>query len=185
MGDGPTYYVQSRRLSYTNICFTHCQFCAFQAKPGDSRAYTLSPEDAVRELEKPENAGMRELHMTSGHNSKLDITYFEALFGALKARFPEVHLKAFTMVEIDYYARVSGLTVEAFQARCMAAGLESCPGGARRSSIPRSGRRSASARRMRMCGSGSPRSATARACPPTARCSTATSRNLGTAWTIC
>ena len=36
-----TYFVASRRLSYTNICYTHCQFCAFQAKPGDPRAYVL------------------------------------------------------------------------------------------------------------------------------------------------
>ncbi len=124
-----TYYVVSRRISYTNICHTHCQFCAFQAKPGDPRAYVLSAEDIVRELEKPENLGVRELHMTSGHNPKLKIDYFEDLFRKVKARFPDIHLKVFTMVEMDYYARVSGLSVEAFLDRCVAAGLESCPGG--------------------------------------------------------
>ncbi|HLP30931.1 MAG TPA: radical SAM protein, partial [Geothrix sp.] len=123
------YYVVSRRLSYTNVCYTHCQFCAFQARPGDPRAYVLSPEDVVRELEKPENAGVRELHMVAGHYPKLKIDYFETLFRAIKARFPELHLKVFTMVEMDYYARVSGLTVEQFLDRCVAAGLESCPGG--------------------------------------------------------
>jgi aminodeoxyfutalosine synthase len=124
-----TWYVASRRLSYTNICYTHCQFCAFQARPGDPRAYVLSPEEVVAELEKPESAGIRELHMVAGHYPKLKIDYFEALFRAIKVRFPEVHLKVFTMVEIDYYARNSGLSVEAFLERCMAAGLESCPGG--------------------------------------------------------
>lgn len=127
--DRRTYYVLSRRLSYTNICYTHCQFCAFQAKPDDPRAYVLSPEDVVKELEKPENAGVRELHMTSGHYPKLKIDYFEQLFRSIKARFPQIHLKVFTMTEMDYYARVSGLSVEAFLDRCMAAGLESCPGG--------------------------------------------------------
>lgn len=124
-----SYYVVSRRLSYTNVCYTHCQFCAFQAKPGDPRAYSLSAEDIIRELEKPENTGIRELHMTSGHNPKLKIEYFEHLFRAIKARFPQIHLKVFTMIEMDYYARISGLTVEAFLDRCVAAGLESCPGG--------------------------------------------------------
>ena len=123
------YYVVSRRLSYTNVCYTHCQFCAFQAKPGDPRAYSLSAEDIIRELEKPENAGVRELHMTSGHNPKLKIEYFEDLFGKIKARFPSIHLKVFTMIEMDYYARISGLSTDAFLDRCMAAGLESCPGG--------------------------------------------------------
>jgi len=123
------YYVVSRRLSYTNVCYTHCQFCAFQAKPGDPRAYSLSAEDIISELEKPENTGVRELHMTSGHNPKLKIDYFEDLFGKIKARFPSIHLKVFTMIEMDYYARISGLTTDAFLDRCMAAGLESCPGG--------------------------------------------------------
>ena len=123
------YYVVSRRLSYTNVCYTHCQFCAFQAKPGDPRAYSLSAEAIIQELEKPENLGVRELHMTSGHNPKLRIDYFEDLFTKIKARFPAIHLKVFTMIEMDYYARISGLSTDAFLARCMAAGLESCPGG--------------------------------------------------------
>ncbi len=124
-----SYYVVSRRLSYTNICYTHCQFCAFQAKPGDPRAYVLSAEDVIRELEKPENLGVRELHMVAGHYPKLKIDYFEDLFRRLKARFPDMHLKVFTMVEMDYYARISGLSSEEFLDRCVAAGLESCPGG--------------------------------------------------------
>jgi aminodeoxyfutalosine synthase len=124
-----TYYVVSRRLSYTNICYTHCQFCAFQAKPDDPRAYVWSAEDIVKEMEKPENLGVRELHMVAGHYPKLKIEYFESMFRQLKARFPDLHLKVFTMVEMDYYAKASGITVEAFLDRCMAAGLESCPGG--------------------------------------------------------
>jgi aminodeoxyfutalosine synthase len=124
-----TYFVQNRRLSYTNICYTHCQFCAFQAKPGDPRAYVLSADDIIQELAKPENSGVKELHMVAGHYPKLKIDYFEDLFRRIKARFPELHLKVFTMVEMDYYARVSGLTVEEFLDRCVAAGLESCPGG--------------------------------------------------------
>ena len=124
-----TYYVVSRRLSYTNICVTHCQFCAFQARPGDPRAYVLSADDILAEMEKPENHGVRELHMVAGHYPKLKIAYFEDLFRRLKARFPDLHLKVFTMVEMDYYARVSGISVEEFLDRCVAAGLESCPGG--------------------------------------------------------
>jgi aminodeoxyfutalosine synthase len=124
-----TYFVQNRRLSYTNICYTHCQFCAFQAKPGDPRAYVLSADDILAELAKPENTGVRELHMVAGHYPKLKIDYFEDLFRRIKDRFPDLHLKVFTMVELGYYARVSGLPVEEFLDRCVAAGLESCPGG--------------------------------------------------------
>jgi aminodeoxyfutalosine synthase len=124
-----SYYVHSRRLSYTNICYTHCQFCAFQAKPEDPRAYVLTVEDIIKDLSSDINKGVRELHMVAGHYPKLKIEYFEDLFIKIKKRFPDIHLKVFTMVEMDYYARVSGISIEEFLDRCIAAGLESCPGG--------------------------------------------------------
>ena len=124
-----SYYVHSRRLSYTNICYTHCQFCAFQAKPEDPRAYVLTVEDIIQDLSSDINKGVRELHMVAGHYPKLKIEYFEDLFIKIKKKFPDIHLKVFTMVEMDYYARVSGISIEEFLDRCIAAGLESCPGG--------------------------------------------------------
>jgi len=124
-----TYYVQSRRVSYTNICCEHCQFCAFQAGYDDPRGYVLSAEDIVAELKKPHNKHIRELHMVGGHNPKLKIEYFENLFRSIKTRLPSLHLKVFTMVEIDFYARNSRISIEEFLDRCLAAGLESCPGG--------------------------------------------------------
>lgn len=124
-----TTWVRSRRLSVTNVCITNCPFCAFHASPGDPRAYTLDAESAVRELEGPGNEGIRELHMTAGHHPELRVEHFEAIFRAVAARFPALHLKAFTMAEIDFYARNSGLAPEAFLDRCIAAGLGSCPGG--------------------------------------------------------
>jgi aminodeoxyfutalosine synthase len=124
-----TYFVQSRRMSYTNICYTHCQFCAFQAKPDDPRGYVLSAEDVIAELQKPQNQHVCELHMVGGHYPKLKIEYFENLFRAIKSHFPSIHLKVFTMVEIDFYARCSGISVEEFLDRCVSAGLESGPGG--------------------------------------------------------
>jgi len=124
-----TYYVVSRRISYTNICYTNCQFCAFRARPNDSKAYVLSVEDIVNEMKKPKNIGVRELHIVAGLYPKLKIDYFENLFQKLTDNFPNLHLKALSMVEIDYYAKVSGITVEDFLDRCIASGLESCPGG--------------------------------------------------------
>ncbi|MDR0498227.1 MAG: aminofutalosine synthase MqnE [Holophagales bacterium] len=124
-----TYFVQSRRMSYTNICCTRCQFCAFHASPGDQRGYVINAEDVIAELKKPQNQRICELHMVGGHHPKLKIDYFENLFRAIKGHFPYIHLKVFTMVEIDFYARSSKISVEEFLARCIAAGLESCPGG--------------------------------------------------------
>ena len=124
-----TYYVVSRRISYTNICYTSCQFCAFQAKPNDPKSYVLSAEDIVNEMRKARNVGVRELHMVGGLYPKLKIDYFENLFQKLTYNFPNLHLKALSMVEIDYYAKTSGISIEDFLDRCIASGLESCPGG--------------------------------------------------------
>lgn len=73
--------------------------------------------------------GVRELHMVAGLHPKLKIDYFENLFQKLKDNFPNLHLKALSMVEIDYYAKISGIPIETFLDRCMASRLESCPGG--------------------------------------------------------
>jgi len=122
-------YVKSRRLSYTNICYMQCRFCAFRSKPDDPKGYALSAEDALIELKKPQNRRVCELHMVGGHNRALKIEYFENLFRAIKDSFPSMRLKVFTMAEIDFYARNSGISIEEFLDRCLAAGLESCPGG--------------------------------------------------------
>lgn len=123
------YFVQSRRMSYTNICQTQCRFCAFRVEKDDPKSYVLSVDDAITELNKPQNQGITELHITAGHNPELGIEYFEQLFCAIKSHFSSIRIKALTMVEIDFYAKNSNISVEEFLDRCQAAGLESCPGG--------------------------------------------------------
>ncbi|MCL1908418.1 MAG: CofH family radical SAM protein [Holophagaceae bacterium] len=123
------YFTHGRRMSYTNVCLAGCQFCAFRAELGDPKGYVLSPGDAIAELKKPQNEGVTELHITAGHNPQLDIEYFEQLFRAIKGHFPYIHIKAFTMLEIDFYAKNSNILIEEFLDRCQAAGLASCPGG--------------------------------------------------------
>ncbi|MCL1894254.1 MAG: aminofutalosine synthase MqnE [Holophagaceae bacterium] len=123
------YFVKSRRLSVTNICQTHCQFCAFHVAQDDPKGYVLSAEKIIADLQLEQNQGIAELHITSGHNPTLTIDYFEELFSAIKKHFPTIRIKAFTMVEIDFYANNSNISVEEFLDRCLEVGLESCPGG--------------------------------------------------------
>ena len=124
-----TYFVQGRRLSYSNICASGCRFCAFHAPPGDPKGFALTAEEVVGELKEAKNSGIRELHMVGGHNPALGVEYFESLFRAIKGHFPDLHLKVFTMVEIAYYASNSGISTGEFIDRCIEAGLGSCPGG--------------------------------------------------------
>jgi len=123
------YYARGRRLSYTNICGSKCHFCAFHADRGSAKTYLLGVEEAISELNDLPKASIGELHIVGGLHADLKIDYFESLFGTIKGSFPAMHLKALTMVEIEFYAKNSGLHVEDFLRRCMKAGLDSCPGG--------------------------------------------------------
>jgi aminodeoxyfutalosine synthase len=129
MSGKKTYFARSRRLSYTNICQAKCKFCAFHSPHGASAGYALNPEAAIEKLRELGGSEPRELHIVGGHNPDLKIEYFESLFLAIKSNFPNVRLKAFTMVEIAYYAKNSGISAGEFLARCRAAGLAACPGG--------------------------------------------------------
>jgi len=123
------YYARGRRLSYTNICESKCHFCAFHTDQDSTRAYLLGVEEAISQLNGFPKSCIGELHIVGGLNADLKIDYFESLFGVIKGCFPSVHLKALTMVEIEFYAKNSGLHIEEFLRRCVKAGLDSCPGG--------------------------------------------------------
>jgi aminodeoxyfutalosine synthase len=126
---GRAFFVRSRRASYTNVCAAGCRFCAFHADPGAPGGYTLPPAEFAAEMEKLCGGGVTELHIVGGHNPELKVEYFEGLLRAVKARLPALHVKAFTMVEIDFYAKNSSIPAGEFLDRCVAAGLGSCPGG--------------------------------------------------------
>ena len=123
------YYARGRRLSYTNICGSKCHFCAFHADQDSPRAYMLGIEEAMSCLNELPKAYVGELHIVGGLCADLKVEYFEGLFGAIKASFPAVRIKALTMVEIEFYAHNSGLHVEDLLRRCVKTGLDSCPGG--------------------------------------------------------
>ncbi len=122
-----TYYVLNRHLNYTNVCENRCRFCAYWRPPGDSRAYVLSPEEAVRKLS--EGPPPREIHIVGGVHPELPYSYYLELLSAVKEAFPEAHIKAFTCVEIDHLARISGKSVEEVLRELKAAGLSCLPGG--------------------------------------------------------
>ena len=124
------YYNINRHLNPTNVCVASCALCAFYVPWRDrERGWTYSVEQAVEVAARDVDRTVSELHIVGGLHPKLKVDYFEALFRALKQRFPWIHLKALTMVELDFLASVSRLSVEDVIERLVAAGLDSCPGG--------------------------------------------------------
>ncbi len=132
------YYNINRHLNPTNVCVASCSLCAFYVPfRHASDGWTYSVDEAVQLAERDVDSSVSELHIVGGLHPKLRVEYFESLFSALKERFPWVHIKALTMVELDFIASASRIGVEELIRRLKAAGLDSCPGGGAEIFAPR------------------------------------------------
>jgi aminodeoxyfutalosine synthase len=124
-----TYFNVNRHFNPTNICYVDCKFCGFYRTPRQADAYTHNIEDSLRIAGEAVKEGATELHIVGGLNTKLPFSYFTDLLSALKGQYPRLHLKAFTMVELDHFARFYKMTDEAVISELVEAGMDSCPGG--------------------------------------------------------
>ncbi|MFN0138921.1 MAG: aminofutalosine synthase MqnE [Pyrinomonadaceae bacterium] len=124
-----TYYNVNRHFNHTNICVADCKFCGFYRRARQDDAYTHSVEEGIEIARNAVNEGATELHIVGGLNSKLPFEYYTDLFSSLKREFPKLHLKALTMVELDFMARFYKMTDEGLIKKLKAAGMDSCPGG--------------------------------------------------------
>jgi aminodeoxyfutalosine synthase len=123
------FFNVNRHINPTNICVNRCAFCAFSRTAGEDGAYNLALEEICRRAVEAEGEGATEVHMVGGLHPDLAFEYYEEVMGAIRRAAPKLHIKAFTAVEIDYFARISGLGIEQVLQRLIAAGLGSMPGG--------------------------------------------------------
>lgn len=123
------FYIINQHLNYTNVCVNGCKFCAFSKKMDSEETFTISLEDAIFKIKNKIPKNVSEIHIVGGLHPELKIDYFEQLFQMLKSEFPNIHLQAFTAVEIFHIAKISGLSVEDTLKRLLNAGLGSLPGG--------------------------------------------------------
>ncbi len=124
-----TYFNVNRHFNPTNVCYADCKFCGFYRTPRQPDAYTHNIDDSLRIAGEAVKEGATELHITGGLNTKLPFSYFTDLLSALKQHYPQLHLKAFTMVELDHFAHFYKLGDEEVIEKLIEAGLDSCPGG--------------------------------------------------------
>jgi aminodeoxyfutalosine synthase len=122
------YFVQNMHINPTNICVNRCKFCAFSRSKGEPGAYEMSIDDILNKA-RSAGKGVRELHIVSGLHPDLPFAWYLDMLSALKRSFPKLHLKAFTAVEIDYLAKLSGLGLVETLKQLRNAGLGSLPGG--------------------------------------------------------
>ena len=124
-----TYFNVNRHFNYTNVCYADCKFCGFYRTPRQPDAYTHSVEEALKLAGAAVAEGATELHIVGGLNTKLPFSYYTDLLSSLKRAYPRLHLKAFTMVELDHIAHFYKLSDDDVIEQLKAAGMDSCPGG--------------------------------------------------------
>ena len=124
-----TYYNVNRHINPTNVCVAHCRLCAFGRDPDAPGAYTYALEEIYQRAEQGVREGATEFHLVGGLHPDLPFEYFLDLMRGLKQRCPSVHLKAFTMVEVGYFARIAKLSIRETLLKLKAAGVDSLPGG--------------------------------------------------------
>ncbi|HLQ76476.1 MAG TPA: aminofutalosine synthase MqnE, partial [Terriglobia bacterium] len=98
------YYNVNRHINYTNVCAIDCQLCqgAYARKPGEEGGYAMRLEEVFRFAQGEYTDALTEFHIVGGLNPDLPFSYYTDLLKGLKERFPQIHLKAFTMVELDF-----------------------------------------------------------------------------------
>ncbi len=123
------YYNLNLHLNPTNVCVYRCAFCAYSCDLNDSRGYTMSDEEVLARGREATEAGCTELHIVGGAHPEKPYEWYLGIIRRLHEAFPALHLKAWTAVEIDHFARIGGRPVRAVLEEMIAAGLGSMPGG--------------------------------------------------------
>ena len=129
VGDDVTYVV-NRNINFTNVCYTGCRFCAFAQRRTDADAYSLSMDEVAQRAEEAWVIGATEVCMQGGIHPDLPGTAYADLVRAIRERVPEMHVHAYSPMEIVNGSVRTGLSIEDFLMSVKEAGLGSIPGTA-------------------------------------------------------
>jgi cyclic dehypoxanthinyl futalosine synthase len=127
--EGLVTYIVDRNVNYTNVCVAKCNFCAFYRDVGSEQGYVLGFDEIFRKIDETLEVGGVQLLLQGGHNPDLPLEWYEDLFRAIKARYPDFKLHALSPPEVIHLSRLSQLTVGEVIDRLISAGLDSIPGG--------------------------------------------------------
>jgi FO synthase len=129
VGDEVTYVV-NRNINFTNVCYVGCRFCAFAQRRTDADAYSLSLDEVADRAQEAWDLGATEVCMQGGIDPELPATAYFELAGAIKQRVPDMHVHAFSPMEVVNGAARTGLSIEDFLIKARESGLGSLPGTA-------------------------------------------------------
>ncbi|MBI4342416.1 MAG: aminofutalosine synthase MqnE [Candidatus Omnitrophica bacterium] len=122
---GRAHFVINRQINPTNVCVLSCKFCDFATKRGRANAYAMT----IREVVDRCSPELREVHIVGGLHPDWTWDYYLEMFRAIKAGFPQIQIKAWTAVEIDFFSKKFRLSIEEVLRSLQAVGLAALPGG--------------------------------------------------------
>jgi len=148
------FFIRNRHINPTNICINRCRFCAFSRSKGEEGAFELTIDEIIqkihpyylglsnpltppyspltkggRERDKGGQGRLREVHIVGGLHPDWPFEYYLNMLSVIKEHFPELHIKAFTAVEVDYMSKISGISLEETLLALKRRGLDTMPGG--------------------------------------------------------
>ena len=125
-----TYFNRNFHIEPTNVCVFSCKFCAYSRLYAKrEEGWELSIDEMLNIVKSYDNKPVTEVHIVGGVHPKMDLNYFVELITKIKSHRPELHVKAFTAVELDYMFRKANMTIEEGMKYLHNAGLNSLPGG--------------------------------------------------------
>lgn len=124
------YFNVNCHINLTNICVSRCKFCAFGVdKDGEGGPYLMTPEQAFEYGSQAVGHGITEFHIVSAMHPDMPFDYYLEIVKNFNQAFPDIHIQAFTAVEIFYFSQISGLSIREVLSALKEAGLGSMPGG--------------------------------------------------------
>jgi len=125
-----TYYLKNRHINYSNVCKYDCFFCSFyRSDRSQEGAWEWSVDEVLAHVADYKDTGLKEFHIVGGVHPELPFSYYTDMLRALAREHPGVALKAFTAIEIAYFAEMTGMTIREVLSELKAAGLAMLPGG--------------------------------------------------------
>ena len=123
------YYNINTHLNPTNVCVYRCIFCAFRADLKEPRGYVMTDEQILQRCKEAAETGCTEMHIVGGLHHLKDYDWYAGILKLLKENYPQIHLKAWTAVEINWFTNLTKKSIEEILIDQIEAGLGSMPGG--------------------------------------------------------
>lgn len=122
-------YIVDRNISYTNLCYADCGFCAFNRHQDDSDAYLLSQDEILEKCKSVVEAGGTQILIQGGHHPKKRLGHYEDMLRGIKEAYPQIWIHGFSPSEILNFTRLNNLSTRQVLTQLKTAGLDSVPGG--------------------------------------------------------